>query len=163
MNQQSQEWLPIPQFEGYQINQEGKIRSSSKIKGGSLMKTTVDRCGYEKLTLSKNGKRHTAYVHRLVALTFLDVEAGKSYVNHKNGIKTDNNLENLEWVTPKENSLHAFLNGLVKHPAKSHQQVLDNETGLIYDTILALAKALNRTYTGTKKRVHKDERFTLLN
>lgn len=64
------------------------------------------------MTLSKDGAQRSYFVHRLVAGAFLPEPNGELEVNHKNGIKTDNNVDNLEYVTRSENQLHAVRNGL---------------------------------------------------
>ena len=70
--------------------------------------------GYKYITTSVNGVRRNKYVHRLIAEAFCDRPSGCNEVNHINGDKSDNSHTNLEWVTSKENSVHASLNNLLK-------------------------------------------------
>lgn len=72
----------------------------------------IGKHGYSRVSLMVNRKRKTFYVHRLVAIAFIPNPKGKREVNHINGIKADNRLENLEWCTSLENLQHAFVNGL---------------------------------------------------
>ena len=163
MNNQ-REWFPVFGYEElYEINKLGKIKSMRSKNQEKLMRTSVDRCGYEKTSLSKDGICNTVYIHRLMGLTFLPLIRNKPYINHKDGNKLNNTLDNLEWVSPKENATHAYSNKLMKHPSKSNRTVLDSESGVVYDSIFALAKALGRSYTSLKKTVYKDKRFLLLN
>jgi len=67
-----------------------------------------------KVVLQKNNKRYYKTAHRLVAETFICKQVGKEQVNHKNGVKSDNRVENLEWCNASENQTHAIKNGLVK-------------------------------------------------
>lgn len=75
---------------------------------GILVKGMVDSSGYSEVLL--NG--HLYRRHRVIAEAFLEQVDGKTYVNHINGVKTDNRIENLEWVTRSENTLHAYNTGL---------------------------------------------------
>lgn len=70
------------------------------------------RTGYCHLLLWKNGKPHTRYVHRLVAECFLPNPCGKREVNHKDGNKQNNSVQNLEWASRSENMSHAYRTGL---------------------------------------------------
>lgn len=103
------EWVDIREYTGlYFINNIGAIKN----KNGTIKKSRKCTNGYLKVTLSKNGKKTTHLVHRLVATAFIDNHSNLKYVNHKNGNKADNRAENLEWVTPKQNANHAIENGL---------------------------------------------------
>lgn len=100
----------IEGFEGlYQIGCFGTLRSLDRIApngrfiSGITMKLSVDRKGYNRCYLSKNNKNYTKIVHRLVALAFIPKIKDKPCVDHINGIKTDNRVENLRWCTNKEN------------------------------------------------------------
>lgn len=124
----SEIWKDIPGYEGmYQVSNLGNFRSldrtikrhnnSTMKRKGSLLKTSKDKDGYLLINLTKNNKAIKGKVHRIVAEVFLDNENNYPCVNHINGIKDDNRVENLEWCSYKQNSIHARDNGLLK-PAK---------------------------------------------
>lgn len=110
-----EQWKPIKDFENlYEVSNQGNVRSAFRegTKGG-LLKVFSDK-RYYKVHLYKNGKQYQPYVHRLVAAAFLDKVDGKTEINHKNGNKLDNRVDNLEWCSRSENIQHAYKLGLRK-------------------------------------------------
>lgn len=121
MNPLDQEiWKPIEGFDGmYEISSKGRLRSWKGVnqcapkREKPIIRKQAKARGYNWVLLSNlNGKNKMGRIHRLVASTFLPNPEGKPEVNHKNGIKDDNRVENLEWVTREENMSHAWDIGL---------------------------------------------------
>ena len=101
-------WKQLDGYDNYYISNNGRVRND---RTGRILKPRKNRGGYFQVGLQKNGKRKHFLVHRLVAIVFIPNSENKSEVNHKNLIKADNRVENLEWCTPKENTGHAIKNG----------------------------------------------------
>lgn len=133
---------PITGYEGiYSIRSDGfvishqKKHKSKNSKRGRREKIRIncpDREGYLILTLSKNGITENKKIHRLVAQAFIPNRDLKPAVNHKDGNKTNNNVENLEWVSHSENTRHAYKTGLLKpdYERLSKMGVLGNQIKL---------------------------------
>lgn len=108
----------IPNTDGaYSISENGIVRSNARLifhpEGNKnlkdrILKNCINKFGYEKVSIRQNGISKIKAVHRLVALTYIPNIENKPAVNHKNGVKTDNRVENLEWCTHSENMKHSF-------------------------------------------------------
>lgn len=107
-------WKDIPEYEGlYQVSNMGRVKSIPR-KGKvteTIFKPATNRYGYQVICLRKNNIQKTRLIHRLVALSFIGIPPDKTEVNHINGNKADNHVENLEYCTARENMLHSYTLG----------------------------------------------------
>jgi hypothetical protein len=100
-------WKDIPGYDGYyQVSSKGGLRSS--YFESKTLKPDLTSRGYLQVKLYTPDKKANFLCHRLVAMAFIPNLENKQQVNHKNGIKTDNRVENLEWVTRSENQIHSY-------------------------------------------------------
>lgn len=110
----------IEGYEGlYSVTPDGRVWSHTKRYGngnpmikGRWLKPSLTMKGYPFVNLSKNNKSISRAIHRLVGETFISNPENKPQINHKNSIKTDNRIENLEWATNRENWDHGLKNGM---------------------------------------------------
>lgn len=117
-------------YEGlYKVSNYGNIISVARHrrKESKVLKQCLLRTGYYCIDLCNNGVIKKHLVHRLVANAFLDNHLNKEQVNHINGIKNDNKLENLEWCTRSENQLHSIKTGLRSAKGEKNSQSKLNE------------------------------------
>lgn len=96
----------IPDYENYKISENGEV-----YKGEKKLKLELKKCGYYYCGLTKNKKRKSFRVHRLVALTFIENPNNFDIVHHKDGNKLNNHVSNLEWTTISRNTKLAFKSG----------------------------------------------------
>lgn len=161
-------WKDIKGYEGlYQVSNLGRIKNKRTSR-----KISLRRERYLSVYLYKNGVRKYEKVHRLVAITFIPNTNKKSQVNHIDGNRYNNVVENLEWCTPRENALHAMenklfnINGLIQENNKKKIKVIKISNGTIYESINECARQNNtkasyiyRVCQG-KRNHHRGERYS---
>jgi len=184
-----EEWKDIPNFEGYQVSNLGTVRGTDRYKNGrnglrlirgQKLKQLPNKKGYLETRLRKNGT-HTRLIHKLVTSAFLTKPDNCTQINHINGIKTDNRVSNLEWVTQSQNQLHAYKLGLQPSRAgenNSNAKLTDKDVTLLKQlynsgkTIVEVSKCMNinvsiirqiiygRTWkSNTTPVIKRDDRF----
>lgn len=103
-------WKRVEGFSEYAVSNYGFVKS---LRRNRLLKPdTGGTGGYPRVTFSVNNQRARFTIHRLVALAFLTKIVGKELINHRDGVKTNNHVDNLEWCDCSENTVHAFDTGL---------------------------------------------------
>ncbi len=126
-------WISIPNHANYSINIQGQVKNNTT---GKLISVAVGKIGYYKVNLWSKNKYKTLYIHRILADIFLPKLNGKTFINHIDGNKLNNNLSNLEWCNAKHNSIEAIRIGLVPLGEKRKGSKLSNEDALtIYNLV----------------------------
>ncbi len=151
-------WKDIPGYENlYQVSNLGRIRRINYSDKNNphcnwqdqiyyFKMNSHDKDGYILVILTKNKKRKTYKVHRLVLETFEGITKERTIVNHINGRKDDNRICNLEWVNNSENIIHAYKNNLVKnkggHKKKIYGVNICDNTILKFDSLKEASKKI---------------------
>lgn len=135
----------VENYEGYyQISNLGRIKSLQrfaknhsgfkKVLKERYLNPIIGKTGYYVVSFKKDGIKKTFKVHRLIAIAFIDKVEGKEFINHKNGIKTDNRIENLEWCTILENNRHSREIGLTNQDGYNNVSSKLTEEQVIFIT-----------------------------
>lgn len=142
---ENEEWRDIAGYEGlYKVSNLGRVM---RIKGGpgarpgGILKPQRHPGGYPHVTLYRSGEAARRYVHRLVAFAFLTGEV-KREVDHIDGNKANNGVENLRWVTPAENMSNPVTIKRLKERRRAAKPVVCVETGRVFDRISSAARYL---------------------
>jgi hypothetical protein len=142
-------WKPVKGYEeSYEVSTTGIVKSKdrlitnrdliSRFVKGNIITQHTNNYGYNTVKLSYKNKTNTCLVHRIIAEAFLPNPNNLPEVNHKSGIKSDNSLSNLEWVTHRENTQHAYDTGLSSNQKGTHYfavSVVDNKLGKSFTNI----------------------------
>jgi hypothetical protein len=147
-------WKDIINFEGiYKISTKGEILN---IRTNKILEP--NKSGrYLYYSLSKNAKPLYRYLHRMIAQCFIENIDNKPQVNHIDGNRRNNKIENLEWATASENITHAYKNKLIKHTEKQRKfcvelgkknakYILCTQTGIFYESCTEASKLLLNKY-----------------
>jgi hypothetical protein len=111
---ENEQWIKILNFPNYLVSNLGRVKSIKY--HNHILRQYVNSKGYLKVRPYLECKKRSYFVHRLVGENFLVKD--RPFINHKNGVKTDNRADNLEWVDHSENLLHAFRILKVKRPSR---------------------------------------------
>ena len=164
MKTQEEEWKAIAECNGqYFVSSYGRVKSFMYFRE-KFLNGGVNGRGYRKvIVVDKFNQRKQMYVHRLVALAFIPNPQNKKSVNHKDGNKLNNDINNLEWMTTKENIQHAWINGLCESQRlASSKQVIDIVTSKKYDSLTLACLDINEPYHRHATRIFtksKRQRF----
>ena len=112
----------MKEYKGYKISEDGRVFNK---KGDKELSYVLNHKGYKRVELYYEGKRRKYFIHRLVAMLYVENPSNKNQVNHINGDKLNNSYTNLEWVTNRENSEHARNNNLVRGRSLDKEVVVD--------------------------------------
>ena len=164
---QDEVWKDIEGYEGlYQVSNFGNIKSLPRIRHNGkgtyiqkekLLKQTFTSTGYKKVELCKDGKRKGFKVHRLVAIAFIPNPDNKPEVNHIDGNKINNNIDNLEWVTSSENTIHAYETGLNPNKKELDEKEIIYMYCELNMTMQEIAKHFNVPIKSIKRRLEDNE------
>lgn len=158
-------WKPLLEYKGIEISSIGRIRKAAnkRRKERILTEFPKDRDGYCRCSVQKlDGTWTSQPVHRLVAKAFIPNTENKQVVNHIDGNRQNNRVENLEWVTSKENVIHSFRFGsrkvckqVPKKTILTDFQISQIDKLREFYTVNQIAKLFNIEYQSLKNIIHK--------
>lgn len=146
-------WKPVKDYENfYMISNYGNIKN---VKTNKKLKAAIDKDGYFRVHLSKNGKGKMKYIHRLVAEAFIPNLNNDIHVNHKDENKQNNNVDNLEWCSVKYNCYYSKAKKIIQYDknfklVKKWNAICDveNDLGICNSNITRCCKGRSKTAGG---------------
>jgi len=174
-------WKDVAGYEGlYQVSNKGNVKSLERMVPYAhgmrtifekVMKPELNADGYLRLKLVKDGVRKNKKIHRLVAEAFIPNSEAKQCINHIDGNKMNNSVENLEWVSYSENMVHAYSNGLAKnwnlgkhyhwkhgHTEESKRKISEAKKGSTYSWGHGHTEEAKRHISEAKRNRTKDKK-----
>lgn len=169
-------WIEVEANSRYEISNLGKIRAKEMILCGQngrkriikshIIKQHLDSDGYLTMTRYEEHKNIKSHIHRMLAIAFIPNPLNLPQVNHKNGIKTNNDLDNLEWCTVSYNVSHAFKNKLNNHIGEKHymsklntKEVLEIRNNVDNKTEIELSKKYKVSSSTINKIINNKTRI----
>lgn len=165
-------WKSIPEYTDIEVSSLGRVKKyNTKDKEWKIVqKFAKDRDGYYKCNVHKvEGSTTQQYVHRLIALAFIENPDNKPVVNHIDGNRNNNKVDNLEWVTYRENVLHSYQYGnrkrckdVPRNTLLTDYQIEQIDNLRQYYTVNQISKLYNIQYQSLKNIIHKRNRYKRL-
>lgn len=165
-SQNTEKWSVVNGFGDYAVSSMGRVKRIQLCPGswvGRILKQKTDKDGYNTLNLSKNGAIKTVKVHRLVADAFIQ-KSHKTHdqVNHKDGVKSHNDIGNLEWCDQSKNHKHAFAMGLNKPNCKPQKGEKNGATKLKNCEVWLIKKLIHHHIkTSTIIKMFKTNKYVI--
>lgn len=172
-------WKDIKGYEGnYQCSNLGRVRSldryvkehtgKEQFRHGQIIAFRMNPSnGYYQFGLNKDGKRKIVYAHIIIASTFIDNPDSQNlkYVNHKDGNKLNNKIENLEWCTASENNIHSYRElNRKKSDEGAHPKIvyiIDTKNKILkyYESIAETSRNINLSCTQVNRYIHSNKKW----
>ena len=154
-------WKDIEGYEGlYQVSNLGRVKSLNYKRSGreKILKPDKSKTGYLYLCLYKNNKRNHCRIHRLVANAFIENPNNYPYINHIDECKSNNNISNLEWCSPKYNINHGTC--IKRRVEKQSKQIYCIENDTIYKSISECGRKLHLSIGNISSVLNKRRKHT---
>jgi hypothetical protein len=156
----------IKDFENYLITKDGDIYRNITYR---KLKCSSDKNGYLKIRLLNKSGRKSMFLHRLLAIQFIPNPLNKPFINHIDGNKSNNKLNNLEWCTHKENMKHAWDNNLYKDYTESIKkannatsiEVFDTLNNIKYKSMSEMSRLLKIPFTTLRRLIDSTTTFKI--
>jgi len=142
-------WKPIIDYENYEVNALGEVQ-----RDGNILKAQLNGSGYLTLNLCRDNKKKQFSIHRLIALYFISNPNNHPCVDHINGIKTDNRIENLRWVTQQQNKCNTKSKGYSVNKYGKYEARIGHDGKKIHLGTYNTEEEARQAYLTKKEELH---------